>query len=110
MVRHRYRYIGIGNYRVSVISAFVSATLDNGYTLGTIFIDKQNDSSLDNSGSDNLAYTSEWNFKNQQINYFDKDTHFTFNNSDHKRSYLKSGDTDLYESNVKTFHVDNTKC
>ena len=84
-------------------------TLDNGYTLGTIFIDKQNDSSLDNSGSDNLAYTSEWNFKNQQINYFDKDTHFTFNNSDHKRSYLKSGDTDLYESNVKTFHVDNTK-
>ena len=79
---------------------YTGATLDNGYTLGTIFIDKQYVSSLGNSGSNTLAYTSEWNFQDQHFNYFDIDGHFSFHTSDDKRSYLKSGVTDLFESNV----------
>jgi len=77
--------------------------------LKTNFIDKTNKTNLDDSGADNTNYTGLWNFKNQQLSLQkNNDFEFTLNNSDHDRTYNKSGVIDKYESNTKTLLAKNT--
>lgn len=77
--------------------------------LKTNFIDKTNHTNLDNDGSDNPNYSGLWKFKNQQVSLQkNNDFEFTLNNSDHDRTYNKSGVIDKYESNTKTLLTKNT--
>ena len=90
-------------------SLMTETLLGNKWVLGTIFFDKENNSNLDNSGSDNLDYTSNWKHDNQQIYLTNNNTRIVFNNSNHKRLYDKSNEQDSYKSNVKTYQFNHTQ-
>lgn len=82
--------------------------LDNGYTLTGNLIGRNNDSSLDGAGVDDLDYTGNWNFNNRQIALKNKTTAFVYNNSEHKRQYTDNGLVSKYNSISDTFLTHKT--
>lgn len=83
--------------------------LDNGYVLTGNLLGRNNDSSLDGGGVDDLDYIGNWKFNNSQIGLKNKTTAFVFNNSTHKRTYTNDGLVSNYNSSSDTFLTHHTK-
>ena len=82
--------------------------LDNGYTLTGNLIGRNNDSSLDGGGVDDLDYTGNWKFNNRQVALKNKSTAFVYNNSEHHRQYTDNGLVSNYKSVSDTFLTHTT--
>ena len=74
------------------------------YWINTNFNSKHNEADLDNSGSDALNYTSDWQFTNQYVDLISPtgNSKLAFNNVTHERTYNNNGTVDTYDSNTQT--------
>jgi vitamin B12 transporter len=82
--------------------------LNDGYVLSSSLIGRNNDSSLDGGGVDDLDYTGNWQFNNKQVALKNKTTVFVFNNAQHKRTYTDNNLVSTYNSNSNTFLTHKT--